>query len=230
MKRVCLSLLVAATLSSPLLAQAPAIPKDAPQSPKDKASYAIGLNIGQNLAGQGLKEHINALMIARGLVDALTGAKPALTEAEGMTAMQQLEQTMQQAMAQAGEQAKKDGTAFLAANSKKADVKVLPSGLQYRVIKAGAGTSPLDTSTVKVHYHGTFIDGTVFDSSVNRGEPVEFPVNGVIKGWTEALKLMKPGDKWQLFIPSDLAYGAPGRPGIPANSVLVFEVELLEVK
>ena len=108
-------------------------------------------------------------------------------------------------------------------------VKVLPSGLQYKVLKAGDGPSPAATDTVKTHYHGTFINGEVFDSSVERGEPIEFPVNGVIKGWTEALQLMKVGDKWQLFVPSDLAYGPEGQGPIPPNSVLVFEVELLGV-
>ncbi len=223
MKRFCLSLLVASLLVSPALAQTATLPKEAPQDDKDKASYAIGQSIAQNLSDQGLKDHVNPLMIARGLIDGLSGLKPAMTEAEVMAALKQLDQTMQNAAVQAGK-------AYLTANAKKEGVKTLPSGLQYKVIKAGSGTSPTDTSTVKVHYHGTFIDGKVFDSSVERGEPIEFPVNGVIPGWTEALKLMKPGDKWQLFIPSDLAYGPQGRGSIPPNSVLVFEVELLEVK
>ncbi len=128
-----------------------------------------------------------------------------------------------------GEAAKKAGEDFLAANAKKPGVKVLPSGLQYKVLKSGNGPSPKATDTVKTHYHGTFINGKVFDSSVERGEPVEFPVNGVIKGWTEALQLMKVGDKWQLFIPSDLAYGPDGQGPIPPNSVLVFDVELLGI-
>ena len=122
-------------------------------------------------------------------------------------------------------------TDFLTANAKKEGVKVLPSGLQYKVIKSGSGKTPKATDSVKVHYHGTLIDGTVFDSSVDRGEPITFPVNGVIKGWTEALQLMKEGDKWQLFIPSDLAYGERGAPPkIAPNSTLVFEVELLAVE
>ena len=128
-----------------------------------------------------------------------SGDKTAMTEAEAVAAMDQLDKTMRAAQAKAGQD-------FLAANAKKPGVKVTASGLQYRVLKAGSGTSPGDTSTVSVHYHGTFIDGQVFDSSVRRGQPATFPVNGVISGWTEALKLMKPGDKWQLVIPSNLAF------------------------
>lgn len=109
-------------------------------------------------------------------------------------------------------------------------MKTLPSGLQYEVIKEGTGASPEATDTVRVHYHGTFVDGTTFDSSIDRGEPAEFPVNRVIPGWTEALQKIKVGGKWKIAVPSKLAYGAEGRPGIPPNSVLVFEVELLEIK
>ena len=123
-----------------------------------------------------------------------------------------------------GEKNLKDGEAFLAANAKKEGVKTLPSGLQYKVLKSGSGKTPKATDTVKTHYHGTLIDGTVFDSSVERGEPVEFPVNGVIPGWTEALQLMKEGDKWQLFVPAKLAYGERGAGGkIGPNSTLIFE-------
>jgi FKBP-type peptidyl-prolyl cis-trans isomerase FklB len=123
------------------------------------------------------------------------------------------------------------GEAFLAENAKKEGVKTTASGLQYKVLKSGTGESPKPTDKVKVHYHGTLIDGTVFDSSVQRGEPISFPVGGVIQGWVEALQLMKVGDKWQLFIPARLAYGenSPGS-GIPPNSVLIFEVELLAIE
>ena len=124
----------------------------------------------------------------------------------------------------------KAGEAFIAANAKKEGVKTTASGLQYKVIKTGTGASPKLTDTVKVHYHGTLIDGTVFDSSVQRGEPVTFPVNGVIPGWTEALQLMKVGDKWQLVIPAKLAYGEDGSGPIGPNSVLIFEVELLDIE
>ena len=170
-------------------------------------------------------------MLARGIIDALTGAKPALNDTQAMAAMQKFEQGMQAKAKEKGDQAKAAGDGFLAANAKKPGVKVLPSGLQYKVLKTGTGASPKATDTVKVHYHGTLTNGEKFDSSVERGEPAEFPVNRVIPGWTEALQLMKPGDKWQLVIPSDLAYGPQGRPPvIPPNSVLLFDVELLEVK
>ncbi len=125
----------------------------------------------------------------------------------------------------------KEGEAFLAANAKKEAVTTLPSGLQYKVLKSGKGKSPKATDTVKVHYHGTLLDGTVFDSSVERGEPATFPVNGVIPGWVEALQIMKEGDKWQLTIPPKLAYGERGAGGkIGPNSVLVFDVELLSIE
>ena len=131
-----------------------------------------------------------------------------------------------------GEKNLKEGKAFLAANAKKDGVKTTATGLQYKVLKSGTGASPQKTDTVKVHYHGTLIDGTVFDSSVQRGEPITFPVSGVIPGWTEALQLMKVGDKWQLFIPSSLAYGELSPPGskIGPNSTLLFEVELLGIE
>jgi FKBP-type peptidyl-prolyl cis-trans isomerase FklB len=130
-----------------------------------------------------------------------------------------------------GEKNVKEGEAFLAANGKKDGVKTLASGLQYKVIKTGTGKTPKATDTVKVHYHGTLTDGTVFDSSVERGEPATFPVNGVIPGWIEALQLMKEGDKWQLVIPPKLAYGERGAGGkIGPNSVLVFDVELLSIE
>ena len=139
------------------------------------------------------------------------------------------EQEMSKAQKQ-GEVNKQQGAAFLAANKSKPGVKTTASGLQYKVLKAGNGPTPKATDKVRTHYHGTLIDGTVFDSSVQRGEPAEFPVSGVIRGWTEALQLMKVGDKWQLFIPSELAYSARGAGGvIGPNSTLVFEIELLEI-
>jgi FKBP-type peptidyl-prolyl cis-trans isomerase len=131
----------------------------------------------------------------------------------------------------AGDKNLKEGDDFLTANGKKEGVKTLPSGLQYKVIKSGTGRSPKATDTVKVHYNGTLTDGTVFDSSVQRGEPATFPVNQVIPGWTEALQLMKEGDKWQLYIPSKLAYGEQGAGGkIGPNSALIFDVELLSIE
>ena len=127
------------------------------------------------------------------------------------------------------EKNKKEGDAFLAENKKKDGVKTLPSGLQYKVLTEGKGASPKASDTVSVHYRGTFMDGTEFDSSYKRNEPAAFPVNGVIKGWTEALQLMKEGSKWQLVIPPHLAYGEPGGPGIPPHAVLIFEVELVKI-
>jgi FKBP-type peptidyl-prolyl cis-trans isomerase FkpA/FKBP-type peptidyl-prolyl cis-trans isomerase FklB len=146
---------------------------------------------------------------------------------EAMTKMQQGQAAKQEATAKANIEL---GAKFLEENKKKTGVKVTGSGLQYEVLQEGKGSAPAATDTVKVHYTGTLIDGTKFDSSYDRKEPVEFPVGGVIKGWTEALLMMSPGAKWKLAIPSDLAYGPQGRPGIPPNAVLLFEVELLEVK
>jgi FKBP-type peptidyl-prolyl cis-trans isomerase FklB len=138
---------------------------------------------------------------------------------------------MQSKQKLAGEKNLKEGDAFLAANAKKDGVKVLPSGLQYKVIKSGTGRTPKSTDTVKTHYHGTLIDGSVFDSSVERGEPATFAVNQVIAGWTEALQLMKEGDKWQLFIPARLAYGESARSAkIGPNSTLIFDIELLSIE
>jgi len=199
---------------------------------KQRASYAIGANIGTSLKEQGME--IDPKTLAAGLSDALAD-KLALTETEireTLMALQQDMMTKMQAKQKVlGEKNLKEGEAFLAANAKKEGVKTLPSGLQYKVTKSGTGKSPKATDTVKVHYHGTLIDGTVFDSSVERKEPVTFAVDQVIPGWTEALQLMKEGDKWQLFIPAKLAYGerAAG-PKISPNSTLIFDVELLAIE
>jgi FKBP-type peptidyl-prolyl cis-trans isomerase FklB len=199
---------------------------------KKRVSYAIGLDIGSSFK-QGQIE-VDPALLAAGIADALAG-NPALSEAEMRQTLQAFQQEMQaKAMARQQEEGSnnlKTGETFLAANGKKEGVKTTASGLQYKSLKAGAGKSPKATDTVKVHYTGTLIDGTVFDSSVKRGEPVEFSVDGVIPGWTEALQLMKVGDKWQLFIPSKLAYGERGTPGGPIgpNSTLIFEVELLAI-
>ncbi len=201
--------------------------------PKQKVSYSLGASMGSNLKRQGVEVDLKAF--SAGVADALMG-KPALSEAEIMTVLTQFQKDMRAKMEaaakEAGEKNLKEGPAFLAANGKKEGVKTTGTGLQYKVIKSGSGKTPKSTDKVKVHYHGTLIDGTVFDSSVERGEPISFPVNGVIAGWTEALQLMKEGDKWQLFIPSELAYGANPRPGgkIGPNSVLIFDVELLAVE
>jgi len=201
-------------------------------SQQQKLSYALGSEIGANLKKQGVD--IDAKAFAAGIADAQAG-KLQMTDAQiketmnaARTELLAKQQVKQQADAAANAKA---GEAFLAANAKKDGVKTTASGLQYKVLKAGTGKTPGPKDTVKVHYAGTLIDGTVFDSSIARGEPVEFQVDGVIPGWTEALQLMKVGDKFQLFIPSKLAYGASGAGDkIGPNAVLVFDVELLDIK
>jgi len=205
-------------------------PKDAAKD----ASYGIGLNLGRTLKKQSAE--VDAETLARGLRDGLSGAKPMLTDAqitEALRSFQAQVTVRQQEMAKVeGEKSKKDGDAFLAANAKKEGVKTLPSGLQYKVLKAGAGKSPKAADTVTVHYTGTLTDGTKFDSSEDRGQPASFQVNQVIPGWTKALQKMKVGDRWQIVIPSNLAYGERPRPGgpIPPNATLIFNVELLGIE
>jgi FKBP-type peptidyl-prolyl cis-trans isomerase len=201
-------------------------------NPKQKTSYAIGVDIASGLRSQGLD--LDAKALAAGIADTLAGT-PALSQQELGDALTKLQQEL---LAKANAKNQSDaainlklGTEFLAANAKKDGVKTTASGLQYKVMTAGTGASPTKDDKVKVHYHGTLIDGTVFDSSVQRGEPVTFPVTGVIPGWTEALQLMKVGDKWQLFIPANLAYGEQRRSDkIGPNTALVFEVELLGIE
>ncbi|HEV2973298.1 MAG TPA: FKBP-type peptidyl-prolyl cis-trans isomerase [Pirellulales bacterium] len=205
----------------------------APKTGKERSSYAVGIDIGRGLKAQGLEVDANSLV--RGLTDALGGSKPMLSDKELAAAMADLQKTAtaraQEMMTRLAERNKKDGDAFLADNKKKEGVKTLPSGLQYKVVKEGNGATPRKTDIVTTHYRGTFLDGTEFDSSYRRNEPAKFPVNRVIKGWTEALQLMKVGDKWQLFIPSDLAYGEQGMgQDIPPNATLIFDIELLDVK
>jgi FKBP-type peptidyl-prolyl cis-trans isomerase FklB len=209
--------------------------QDKPQlkDQKDKASYSIGLELGTSLKKG--KMDVNADTLFKGLKDGLSGAKPLLTEEqvkETMTALQK-EMMDKQAAAQkeAGEKNAADGEKFLVENKKKDGVKTTASGLQYKVLKDGTGAPPKETDTVVTNYKGTLLDGTEFDSSYKRGEPATFPVNRVIKGWTEALLLMKPGSKYQLFVPAALAYGerAVGK-DIGPNSTLIFEVELISIK
>ncbi|MCE4563165.1 FKBP-type peptidyl-prolyl cis-trans isomerase [Maribellus sp. CM-23] len=192
----------------------------------EKFSYSLGLSISANLIQSGVKTiHPDAFVAA--LKDVFTGEKPQISPEE---ANQILESFV--AQSQEGENNKnlEEGQAFLSENARKSGVIVLPSGLQYEVMKEGEGEIPTATDQVKCHYHGTLIDGTVFDSSVQRNQPAVFPVNGVIQGWVEALQLMSVGSKWKLFIPSELAYGPRGAGGaIGPNSTLVFEVELLEI-
>lgn len=191
-----------------------------------KASYAIGQQIGGNMKQQNIE--IDADIMAMSMKDALKGDSK-LTKEEIQQAMMKLQESAMKKQQEAGEENKKKGAEYLEKNKTAEGVKVTASGLQYKVEKEGDGKTPLKTDTVKAHYKGTLIDGTQFDSSYDRGQPAEFPVQGVIPGWSEALQLMKVGAKYKLFIPPELAYGASGRPGIPANSVLVFEVELIDI-
>lgn len=200
---------------------------------KDKVSYAIGAQIGTDMKRQAVD--INPDSLAKGLKDGFQGSKMLLTDQEMREAVTSLQQQMAakqaERMRELGAKNKQAGAAFLAENKKKDGVKVLPDGLQYKVIKEGTGKMPKAEDTVTVNYRGTLIDGTEFDSSYKRGEPATFPVKGVIKGWTEALQLMKVGSKWQLFIPPELAYGEQGAGRIIGpNSTLIFEVELLGIK
>jgi FKBP-type peptidyl-prolyl cis-trans isomerase FklB len=204
---------------------------DSLKTEMDKVSYAIGTQLGQNFKKQGVDIKIGPLL--RGLSDAMAGKPPALTEEEMKTVMTNFskQMTAKRQEQQKAEAAKNiaAGRAFLEANKAKEGIKVLPSGMQYKILKEGTGKSPTTEDKVKINYRGTLIDGTEFQSSYKTGKPVEYPVKKFIKGWTEALQLMKVGGKWQLFIPPDLAYGEMGNRGIPGNSTLIFEVELLEI-
>ncbi len=192
---------------------------------KDKASYSVGLNIGTNFKRQNVELNPEALLA--GVKDALSGKKPLLTQTEVREVMASWSKEMSEKQKAMADKNLADGEKFLAANAKKQGVKTTPSGLQYKVLKEGTGAQPKAGDTVTVDYRGSLIDGTEFDSSYKRGQSTTFPVNGVIPGWTEALQLMKVGSKFQLFIPSKLAYGdRVVGPEIPANSTLVFEVEL----
>ena len=199
-------------------------------SDNEKAGYALGLNLANNWKRQGLEgDVVDFDAIARGMKDAQPGGKPLLTEDEARTTLMNLQQAVMAKQKRAGEKIKADGEKFLTDNKTKPGITVLTNGLQYKVLAEGQGDSPKPTDTVTVNYRGTLIDGTEFDSSYKRGQPATFPVGGVIPGWTQALQLMKPGARWQLFIPSELAYGERGTPGIPPNSTLIFEVELISL-
>jgi len=196
---------------------------------EQKFSYAVGMSIGNNLKQSGAE--VDSTIVAQGLKDMLSGnTKLTVEQAQAVLKEVQMDLHAKQERAMAGmaETNKKAGDAFLKANASQKDVIVLPSGLQYKILKQGTGPKPTAADTVECNYRGTFIDGKEFDQS--HGTPVTFPVSGVIKGWTEALQRMPVGSKWQLFIPSDLAYGESGRPGIGPNSTLVFDVELVGIK
>lgn len=241
MKRISFTItLIVLVLCAGLFAQQQTAPtQTAPaqsaskMSDKEKTSYSIGLNIGMNLFEQEVT--VDMPTLTKGIQDGLANAKPALTEDEIRTVLTNLQkevQTKQQAKQKAlAEKNSKDAEAFLTANKAKEGIVTLPSGLQYKVITEGKGAKPAATDTVVTHYKGTFLDGQQFDSSYDRGEPATFTVNGVIPGWTEALQLMPVGSKWQLFVPSKLAYGEKGFQNvIPPNAALVFEIELVSIQ
>jgi FKBP-type peptidyl-prolyl cis-trans isomerase FklB len=199
---------------------------------KDKVNYAIGVNIIGNLKLQGVEIDLDLVM--KGMKDANSGGKLLLSDEEIRNGIDKYQtavrQKRTQITAKAAEDNKKEGTAFLEENKKKDGVVTLPSGLQYKVLKAGEGKKPTNADTVECNYRGTLINGTEFDSSYRTGKPAAFKVSGVIPGWTEALKLMPVGSKWQLFIPSQIAYGERGSGRIGPNATLIFEVELVAIK
>lgn len=206
-------------------------------SEKEKLSYSIGYTEGNNMAGffKAQSVEIDTEIMVKAFKAGLSGIKPALTEQEMRQMLSALQKniTAKQAagMKEIAEKNKKAGEAFLAENKKKEGVITLPDGLQYKVLKDGAGKTPKATDKVKVNYRGTLIDGREFDSSYKRGEPATFQVNAVIRGWTEALQLMKAGSKWEVFIPSSLAYGEKGAGNmIGPDSTLIFEIELLSIE
>lgn len=190
---------------------------------KQKASYALGANIGKQLSDQNLSlDVLDTTVFLRGFKDALQG-NPTMSEQDITAALNQLQTLI-------GETNLNEGQEFLAKNKAKEGVVALPSGLQYKVVTMGTGSKPTASDTVVCDYRGTFINGKEFDSSYKRGQTASFGVTQVIKGWTEALQLMPTGSKWELFIPADLAYGPAGRPGIPPNSTLIFDIELHSIK
>jgi FKBP-type peptidyl-prolyl cis-trans isomerase FklB len=196
---------------------------------KEKISYILGMDIGNNLKRQSID--VDTSILARGVKDAFSGSQPLLTEQDIRETMAAFQKEMMAKQEELAKKNKKEGEAFLAGNKKKEGVKILSSGLQYKVVKAGTGKKPKLTDTVTVNYRGTLINGTEFDSSLRRGQPASFQVNGVIPGWTEALQLMEEGAKWQLFIPSNLAYGERGAGrDIGPNATLIFDIELISIQ
>ena len=198
----------------------------------DKVSYGIGYNVGSGMRQEGL-EQMNIDAIALGLQDALSDAERRLSMEELTAAFNEVRARQEDKMKALNDENQRLGEEFLKKNSERDVVTVLESGLQYEVLKSGedGASMPMASDMVTTHYHGTLVDGTVFDSSVDRGQPATFPVGGVIKGWVEALQMMKVGDKWKLYVPSELAYGPQSpSPKIPPNSTLIFEVELLSIK
>ncbi|WP_165226938.1 FKBP-type peptidyl-prolyl cis-trans isomerase [Aquisphaera insulae] len=228
---VCVAL-ATGLMATSAMAQDPAAPVQL-KSLKEKASYGYGFMMGQNMKKQGVD--LDPVLLARGLADAFGGNEALLKEPEIQASIQEFARQVQAKQAsmagKAAESNKAEGVKFLAENKKKPGVTTTASGLQYKVIKQGTGPKPKASDTVTVHYEGKLLDGTVFDSSIKRGEPIEFPLSGVIKGWTEGVQLMPVGSTYQFFIPSELAYGESPRPGgpIPPNAVLTFEVQLIKI-
>jgi FKBP-type peptidyl-prolyl cis-trans isomerase FklB len=225
----------AVTPAEPEVKKAEPAPAADAAVPMDKVSYFIGRNFGQQFGSQGIAIDLAAL--TEGIKSGMEGSKPKFSEQELMTAMQAFENMMQAKaqeeqkarMANAGKM-KEEGIKFLAENGKKKGVTTTKSGLQYEVIKEGTGPKPVATDRVNVHYHGTLINGKVFDSSVERGMPITFGVQEVIKGWTEALQLMPTGSKWRIYLPSDIAYGEQGAgEDIGPGETLIFDVELIGI-
>jgi len=203
--------------------------KAALKSQKEKVSYIIGMGVGKNFKQQSVDVDPDAF--AKGLRDALSDSKPLLTEQEINETMVAYKKEMAAKLKEQGEKNKKQGEAFLAENKKKPEIKVLPSGLQYKVLRAGKGQKPKLTDTVIVQYRGTLINGVEFDSTSRKGQPATIPLESVIPGWKEALQMMEVGSKWQLTIPPQLAYGEQGRsPVIEPNSTLIFEIELVSIQ
>ncbi len=204
----------------------------APKMDKDKFSYALGMNFGENFRKQGLD--LDPAVFSKAFAEAFNNGKTEMSEQDMQTlltaAAQEIRKKQAAVQAEKGAQAQTEGDKFLAENKTKDGVIALPSGLQYKILKPGTGEKPTLEDTVICNYKGTLIDGTVFDASEKHGGPATFPVKGVIAGWTEALQLMPVGSKWQLFVPSSLAYGPQGPQGIGPNATLIFEVELVSIK
>jgi FKBP-type peptidyl-prolyl cis-trans isomerase len=203
------------------------------KTPKDKISYALGMDFGNQLKTNGVE--VDPEIFVQGLKAMLAGGKTLLAEVEARTLIANLQNDIVKKQAEnakiQSDKNKQVGEEFLAANKTKEGVLTLESGLQYKILKAGDGKKPAADDTVVCHYRGTFVDGTEFDNSIKRNQPATFPVKGVIKGWTEALQLMPVGSKWQLFVPYNLAYGENGRPPvIGPNAMLIFEVELISIQ
>ena len=227
-------LLLAASISAAVLLAACDGPKPPPkklESEDAKAAYSIGYMTAKSMSAQ--VPNLDAKSYNKGFQDAYAKKEPAIKEEDMKTILmayeQKIRKEMEEKQKKAASEAVSKGAAYLAENAKKPNVKTTASGLQYEVIKEGTGAKPTATNTVKVHYEGKLIDGTVFDSSIKRGEPVSFPLNQVIPGWTEGVQLMSVGSKYRFVIPANIAYGEQGGGPIPPNSVLTFEVELLEI-